>query len=231
MAGVHSSVRREKNEPLASSALIPWWYFILVGLVLMAGSLYLGGYNGGFRMGEVYAVANYTPAPRPQAPGTVVVQETRPWIDQWMEDGKAVFSTTCIACHQATGQGLPGMFPPLVGSEYVLGGSERMVAIVMGGVQGPITVKGMTYGATMMPPQGLMLTDEKIAQVLTYVRRSWGNNASVVTEEMVAAGRKKYGTRTQMWTEAELKALPSGDLPGQVPDLKTGKPPAAVPAK
>lgn len=220
--GVYASVIREHEEPVSGVALIPWWYFILAALILMGGSLYLGGFNGGFQMKNVYAVAGYAPAARPLAPGEVAVEQTRPWIDTWMEDGKSTYNL-CAACHQATGLGLPGMFPPLAGSEWAQGGSERVAAIVMSGIQGPLTVKGTTFGLVPMPAQGAVLTDKQIAQVLTYVRRSWGNQASVVTEEMVAVARKKYGSRTQPWTEAELKALPEGDLPGKVPDLKTGK--------
>lgn len=223
VAGVHSSVQREKREPQAGAALIPWWCFILGALLLMGGSLYLGAYSGGFEMNSVYAVANYAPAPRPQLPGAAVVeQQARPWIDEWMDAGKQVYAL-CSACHQPNGQGLPGQFPPLAGSEWAVGGSERMVAIVMAGLQGPVTVKGSTYGIIPMPAQGVVLTDKQIAQVLTYVRRSWGNQASVVTEEMVAKGREKYGSRQTPWTEAELKAIPDEDLPGTIPDLQTGK--------
>lgn len=218
---VHSSVRREKREPVMEAALIPWWYFIAGALVLMGGSLYLGAYNGGFRMDTVYAVADYAPAPRPQVEGAVVVEDVRPWIDRWMGEGQKVYAL-CAACHQPNGQGLPGMFPPLAGSEWVLGGTERLVAIIQAGIQGPLTVKGTVYGAVPMPAQGAILTDKQMAQVLTYVRRSWGNDASVVTEEMVAAGREKYRSRLQPWTEAELKALPEGNLPGEIPDLQTG---------
>lgn len=219
---VYASVTREHEEPVSGVELIPWWYFIVASLVLMAGSLYLGAFNGGFQMKNLFAVANYVPASRPLAEGEVAVVQTRPWIDVWMEDGKSTYNL-CAACHQPTGLGMPGMFPPLAGSEWVQGGSERVAAIIMAGIQGPLTVKGTAFGLVPMPAQGAVLTDKQIAQVMTYIRRSWGNQASVVTEEMVADARKKYGARTQPWTEAELKALPDADLPGKVPDLATGK--------
>lgn len=95
--------------------------------------------------------------------------------------GKQVYSTVCIACHQPTGAGLPPVFPTLINTEYVNGSAERMAAIVLKGVMGPITVNGAAYN-NIMPPQEAMLTDEKIAAVLTYVRGSFGNKAALVKD-------------------------------------------------
>jgi mono/diheme cytochrome c family protein len=121
--------------------------------------------------------------------------------------GKQVYSTVCIACHQPTGAGLAPVFPTLVNTEYVNGSAERMAAIVLKGVMGPITVNGVLY-QNIMPPQEAMLTDEKIAAVLTYVRGSFGNKAGPVKPEVVTEARKKFVSKTTMWSEAELKAWP-----------------------
>jgi nitrite reductase (NO-forming) len=121
--------------------------------------------------------------------------------------GKQVYSTVCIACHQPTGAGLPPVFPTLINTEYVNGSAERMAAIVLKGVMGPITVNGAAYN-NIMPPQEAMLTDEKIAAVLTYVRGSFGNKAALVKAEVVSEARKKFASKTTMWSEAELKAWP-----------------------
>ncbi len=124
-----------------------------------------------------------------------------------LEAGKAQYLAICVACHQPTGLGLPPVFPPLVKSEYVTGNPERMIAIILNGVMGPIEVDGKPYN-NMMPAQGAVLTDTKISQVASFVRASFGGGASPITPEQVAEARKKYGARPAGWTEAELKAFP-----------------------
>jgi mono/diheme cytochrome c family protein len=123
-----------------------------------------------------------------------------------LEAGKAQYLGLCGACHQPTGMGLPPVFPPLLNSEYVTGSTERLVAIVLKGVIGPITVDGKPYN-NMMPPQGAVLTDSKISQITSYVRDAFGGKASPITTEEVTAIRKKYEARQASWTEAELKAF------------------------
>lgn len=122
-----------------------------------------------------------------------------------VEEGKKVYMTVCVACHQPTGLGLPPVFPPLAKTEYVTGSPERFAAMILKGNAGPMTINGMTYNQ-IMPGQEAMLTDDKVAAVMTYVRQSFGNNAPAVSAEVVAAARKKFAGRTAPWTEAELKA-------------------------
>ena len=224
VADVHNAVKREKSEPTSAMEPASLWALIVAALVMVAGGAYLGAYSGGgFNMENTYAVANYVPAERPKLQGMEVVEDTRPWIEKWMEGGKRVYAT-CQACHQPNGNGMPGQFPPLAGSEWVTNGTEQLAAVMFGGIQGPISVSGATYNG-VMPAQGAMLSDKQIAQVLTYVRRTWGNEASVVTEEMVKNARKLYGTRTAPWTEAELKKIGADKmLPGAEVDLQTGEP-------
>jgi nitrite reductase (NO-forming) len=120
--------------------------------------------------------------------------------------GKTVYMTICIACHQPTGAGIPPVFPPLTKSEYVNGSAERFAAMILKGNLPPFTVNGMTYAASPMPGQEAVLTDDKIAAVMTYVRANFGNTGSAVTADVVAAARKKFTDRKTSWTEAELKA-------------------------
>jgi len=114
----------------------------------------------------------------------------------------------CLVCHQATGAGIPGAFPPLAGSEYVNGPADRMVAIIVHGLQGPITVAGTTYNSMMMPyGTGVAMTDDQVASVATYVRASFGNTGSVVTAADVARVREKTKSRATPWTVAELESI------------------------
>ena len=114
----------------------------------------------------------------------------------------------CAVCHQANGEGLPGAFPPLSGSEIVNAASpDRMIAIILRGLEGPVTVKGQEYNSIM--PAQATLTDEEIARITTYERSSWGNAASAVTPEQVAAVRTSTADRTTPWTIHELEeAIP-----------------------
>ena len=123
-----------------------------------------------------------------------------------LERGKAVYSRTCIACHQPTGMGLPPVFPPLAGSEWVAKDASIAVRNIVNGMQGPVTVKGTTYTSMMPPVAGL--SDKDIADVVTYVNNSFGNSGATVTEAEVAAIKKKYADRKTPWTAAEYEKEP-----------------------
>jgi len=123
--------------------------------------------------------------------------------------GESVYKTVCIACHQPTGQGLPGAFPPLAGSEWVLAKApDHLIRIVLHGLEGAVTVKGVTYNAAPMPGQKEALSDEQIAAVLTYIRQSWGNDAGEVTVERVRELRAQYPARNKAWNQGELQSIP-----------------------
>jgi mono/diheme cytochrome c family protein len=129
-----------------------------------------------------------------------------------IERGKPLYMQTCVACHQPTGMGLPGAFPPLAKAEYVTGEARRMVAILAKGVQGALTVNGVVYNNVMMPLElqfPIYKDNTKMADVANYVRNSFGNSSDVVvTPELVAAVKKEFASKTTPWTEAELKAFP-----------------------
>ena len=120
-----------------------------------------------------------------------------------MKRGQAVYSRTCIACHQPTGMGLPPVFPPLAGSEWVSKDASIAVRNIVNGMQGPVTVKGVTYNSMMPPVAGL--SDKDIADVVTYVNNSFGNTGAIVTEAEVTAIKKKYADRKTPWTAAEYE--------------------------
>lgn len=111
------------------------------------------------------------------------------------DDGVATFSSICAACHQPTGSGIPGVFPPLAGSEWVNGRDTTVAAIVLNGITGSLTVKGNTFNGTM-PTFKSQLSDEQIAAVLTYVRAQWGNASPAITADLVAKMREQTKTRT-----------------------------------
>jgi len=110
--------------------------------------------------------------------------------DIQVERGKKVFLTACFACHQPDGKGLPAIFPPLAGSDFLKADKERAIRAVVKGLSGPITVKGQPFN-NLMPPQDF--SDEQLANALTYVMNSWGNDFGTVS----AAEVKQIRTQTQ----------------------------------
>jgi mono/diheme cytochrome c family protein/glucose/arabinose dehydrogenase len=113
------------------------------------------------------------------------------------ETGHQQYLTTCAACHQVAGTGLANVAKPLVGSEWALGVPERVIRIVLHGKEGTM----------LMPPIGSSLTNDQIAAVLTYVRRSWGNSASAIDATQVAEVRGATLGRKKPWTEEELRGI------------------------
>ena len=116
--------------------------------------------------------------------------------------GQVIYEALCLNCHQAAGQGITGVYPPVAGSEWVAGDTKRLVRIVMHGLSGPTQVAGKNYGLIPMPPMGL--DDRQLADVLTYVRGAFGNKASTVSVDEVKAVRAETVGRTVPWSSAEL---------------------------
>ena len=138
------------------------------------------------------------------------------WLAEQISSGKEIYMKAapggglCFTCHQPNGQGLSGQFPPLAGSDWVLGDKEKLIKISLYGLMGPIQVNGVDYNGVMVPP-GIppgSLTDQQVADVLTYIRNDWGNSATAVTPNEVASVRANIKDRApmQMWTAAELNA-------------------------
>jgi nitrite reductase (NO-forming) len=106
------------------------------------------------------------------------------------ERGKQVYLSLCYACHQSNGEGLPGAFPPLAGSDFLMADRERAIRIVLKGLTGPVTVNGKTI-TSAMPPQEAVLTDTQIADVLTFVVNAWGNKGEAFKADQVKAIRNE----------------------------------------
>jgi nitrite reductase (NO-forming) len=103
--------------------------------------------------------------------------------DQQVKAGEQLFAGTCSVCHQANGAGLPGVFPPLAKSDYLAADVKRAAGVVLKGLSGKVTVNGQEYNS-VMPPMN-QLTDDEIANILTYVVNSWGNAGGRVTKDEV----------------------------------------------
>lgn len=196
---VHAAARRTKAGSTEGYSPLPLMLLGLMSGCIFFSAIYLGRYSGHFDP----LVYNEHATGR-IAEGAVAGPDP-------VRMGKRTFLTICAQCHQPTGLGIPGVYPPLAGSEWVTGSEEHIIRIVLHGLNGPITVSGQNFNNTMTPFGG-MLKDEQIAWVLTYVRTNaeWGNNAAEVAPEKVKEVRAATASRPAMqaWTAAELKAVP-----------------------
>lgn len=113
-----------------------------------------------------------------------IVNKTK---EQQIADGKTIYAKTCVACHQAQGQGMEGAFPPLAKSDFLNADVDRAIDIVLHGKQGEVTVNGKKYNSVMTPQP---LSVQEVADVLTYVYNTWDNSKKVVTPEMVQKIKK-----------------------------------------
>ena len=121
--------------------------------------------------------------------------------------GKQVYAL-CLGCHQENGQGNPALGLPLAGSEWVTSeGVNRLIRIPLKGLTGPFKAAGKEMNAAMLAI-GADMTDQQVADVLTYVRNSWGNKAPLVTPEQVAKIRAEIKDRTDAYTQEDLLKLP-----------------------
>src|SRR5207302_9025974 len=208
---VHAAVQLENREPRVGDEPLSIWLIAIYGLAVFFGGAYLGRYSGNFTSGGLDPMGAPPTAKKTAAGpgGGEQAAELSP-----RDRGKKIFAANCQTCHQANGLGVAGQYPPLAGSEFTNGGSRRMGMIVLKGLQGPVKVKGQQYGTAVMQPWDKTLTDQKIADVMTYERSEWGNSASAVTVEQIAELRKELASHPESFTEHDILAAPDEDIPG-----------------
>jgi mono/diheme cytochrome c family protein len=122
--------------------------------------------------------------------------------------GEKVFRSACAACHQLDGRGQDGLAPPLRDSDWVLGPADRLVRIALHGIKGAIEVDGAVWNLEM--PGQSHLSDDELAQVLSYLRRAFGHQASCVEPDEVTKLREANKKRADAWTAAELLGSQGG---------------------
>lgn len=185
--------RREQPEPTEGNRPIPRVVLLLVAVLVLWGIGYIVSHTGypmtGGDSRTAEQVADSGEKGADKGKGSI--------------NGESVYNNTCAACHQASGQGVPGSFPPLAGSNWVQGRADNVIAIVSQGLKGPITVKGDTYDGSM-PAFANQLSDAEIAAVISFVRSQWGNDAPGVNTKSVKNIRAEHEGHGQ-WSADELR--------------------------
>ena len=171
--------------------------FALFFLMLFSSLMYLEGQAGGFSE-KVY----------PPYSGLAQLdnEQFRDPNEERRLRGVKIFNANCSPCHQTSGLGVAGQFPPIAGSDWVNAkGPGRVIRIVLNGVQGPIKVNNLPFNNAMVPWKDTM-NDEDIAAVITFIRgnKDWGNTAGAVTPEQVSAIRAKIKSQPAAWNPDDL---------------------------
>jgi mono/diheme cytochrome c family protein len=194
MHELHDPILREKARPRDGFQPIPLTLIFAFFALLMWGGYYLGEYSGDWRA-DVFEPDGELVAAGAEEPDDEEVD--------LMALGKRTYNN-CSACHQNNGKGVAGSFPPLDGSRWVTGSEQRLVRVLLHGLQGEVVVNGETYNGQM--PGWKQLTDEELAGVMTYIRNSWSNEASEISPELVAEIRQETEGRSNAWSASELEA-------------------------
>jgi mono/diheme cytochrome c family protein len=191
---LHAQLLREKAEPSEGYSPVPMFLVFAFAALCFWGGLYLMDNSGGFRWDA------YSPDFNPTADAPVAIEIPL------FKRGAKVFRNQCAQCHQASGQGVAGVYPPLAGSEWVLGNPEVLGRILVNGLNGPIEVMGQNYNGNMpaFGPNGLNLKAKQLAGVMTYIRQEWGNAEADVSVEMVEGYLESYSARGAVWSASEL---------------------------
>lgn len=193
-----------ETEPTAERAPSPVWLMVLSVVLLFWAQLYLDNYAGGFNPQVYEPFRSYAQ-----------VQDANPKSEggELIAKGGVLYSQLCVGCHQTSGMGIAGQFPPLVGSEWVLGSPARLTRIVLHGPTGPFKVKNQEWVTpTAMVPFGSAFpadqVDGNIAAVLSFVRQEWGNSAPIIKPDEVKRIREETKDRATPWTMDELLKIP-----------------------
>ena len=208
---------REKTVRENGMEAVSLWLVLISAVVVLAAGATMGQGGDFFGYSEVIK-KDYKQGPSPvpveEAPEPIAIGKLL------KKEGKKVYAN-CASCHQTSGMGTPGVFPPLAGSEWVLGNTERLAMIIKNGVAGKIDVAGTPYNGNMAAI-GANLNAKDLAALMTYIRSEWENDASIVTPEMAAAAieisKKRGGGQT---SAEELNKSHDKMLPGDTLDPET----------
>ncbi len=189
-------VYQEKGEPFEGNSEMPFALFVAVVFLAFGMGVYLTRYSFDFD----FFIYDHNKHLILDA-GSIKEEVWDPLVQ-----GEKIFKKNCTQCHQTTGLGVPGSYPPLAGSSWLLGIDAIPVRVLLKGLEGPIEVEKAQFNGAM-PTFGTKFSDKQIAAVLSYVRQAWGNAAPAVQEGTVTQIRQALGDRSRVFSATELMSV------------------------
>ena len=186
-------------EPTAARSPLPIWILVVLLALLYLGGIFFDRHSGWFdkRVYSPYANAAMLDSYQPKSGAAAALAQ-----------GKKTYEAVCGTCHGTDGLGKPGQAPLLAGSEWVIAkGYNRLAHVPLVGISGPIQVGGKEWNMAMAA-MGAALSDADLANVLTYIRNSWGNKADEITADQIKAVRASIGAKLSPMTRDMLMAIP-----------------------
>ena len=194
MVEVHSRLNHEKHPPTKGFLIAPLVFVFVFGCLIFVCSIQLAHSTNQFQLHPPKEIVELTEEER---------EALR--LERKVDSGKKVFSVRCASCHQANGLGIAGQYPPLAGSKWVTSDPGLITNIILKGLKGEIIVKGETYGTSAAVNMAAVpISDREIANVTTYVRQAWGNEAPEILESEVSAFRDASKDQIDQWTGDQL---------------------------
>ena len=193
----HVRLNKIKHEPTKGFLQAPLIFVFVFGCLIFVCSIQLAHTTNDFQLHPPKEIVELT---------TEEKEALR--LERKISSGEKVFAVRCASCHQANGLGIAGQYPPLDGSNWVTSDPGIISNIILKGLKGEIVVKGETYGTSAaVNMAAVAISDREIANVVTYVRQAWGNNAEEIFEDEVASIRSDSAEQQDQWTGDQIISM------------------------
>jgi mono/diheme cytochrome c family protein len=193
----HVRLNKIKHEPTKGFLQAPLIFVFVFGCLIFVCSIQLAHTTNDFQLHPPKEIVELTPEEK---------EALR--LERKISSGEKVFAVRCASCHQANGLGIAGQYPPLDGSNWVTSDPGIISNIILKGLKGEIVVKGETYGTSAaVNMAAVAISDREIANVVTYVRQAWGNNAEEIFEDEVASIRSESAEQQDQWTGDQIISM------------------------
>ena len=194
MVEVHTRLNREKHPPTQGFLVAPLIFVFVFGCLIFVCSIQLAHSTNQFQLHPPQEIVELTDDEK---------EALR--LERKFDSGKKIFAVRCASCHQTSGLGIAGQYPPLVDSKWATSDPGLIANIILKGLKGEILVNGETYGTNAAVNMAAVpITDREIANVTTYVRQAWGNNAPEILESEVSTFRNESKDQIDQWTGDQL---------------------------
>ncbi len=194
MVEIHSELNIHKHPPTKGFLTAPLIFVFVFGCLVFVCSIQLAHSTNKFHLHPPQEIIELSEE-----------EKDALRLERKLDSGKKIFALRCASCHQANGLGIEGQYPPLAGSRWVISDPSLISNIILKGLKGEIEVLGKKYGTTAAVNMAAVpIDDREIANVTTYVRSAWGNEAPEILEEEVAAFRRNSKDQLDQWTGEQL---------------------------